>query len=315
MNNNYLILGLVLFFGVLYYCFSSSLTVTEKFTDVTLNGGSDDTNAINALAQIARELMTSTGSVTIPGSLAIQGGVTIGTTIAGTNGTLDVNGNLTVSGNSRTSGNHMVGGTLTSDSYVNAGFGNNSVRLGETWSKGGVYSTNSDLNLMATTGKVYVGAVNFGTSRSTEPNDLFVTGKLQILDPIIRKNQIAGYFKVRAYGYKVPLHYGFNILFENYDRTEKLRNSHGFPESQIHHYRATAMNGTPNTDWHPRYLVVFPGYKIRIYFWRSDGFETSTASYPPGEHIFADNAFTESAHGLQVRFEEDSGEPPNRYAM
>jgi len=283
-------------------------------------------NSINTLAQLATKLMS--GGHTVPGNLTIQGATTLGSTLGVTGnttvgGTLGVTGNTTLGGRLTITGKGVAqdtfesGGDLVGYSYVFAGSNNVRVRLGETWGTPGIYAMgtgtteNDKLTLMSSSGKVHVGS----TLSGVKPHNLIVTGNLQILDPVIRRNQIAGYFKIRAYGYKVPLHYGFNMLFEQHERTEKLRNSHGFPDSQIHFYRATSMNGDNNNDWRPRHLVVFPGYKIRIYFWRSHGFETSTASYPPGEHIFADNAFTEVAHGLQVRFEEESGEPPNRYQM
>ena len=116
MNNYYYILGLVFFLGILYYCFTTSDMVTENFE--TVAGGTDDTNAINTLAQLAKQLMSSTGAI-VPGSLTIQGGATIGTTLAGANGTLTVTGNQTVGGNLDVTGNSTIKGmTITPITFM-----------------------------------------------------------------------------------------------------------------------------------------------------------------------------------------------------
>ena len=94
MNNNYLILGLVLFFGVLYYCFSPS-SVTENFQNQAITSGQDDMNSINTLAQLARNLMS--GGHTIPGNLAIEG--TLRVTGATTLTNLNVTGTTSFANN------------------------------------------------------------------------------------------------------------------------------------------------------------------------------------------------------------------------
>ena len=146
MNNNYLILGLVLFFGILYYCFSSSLTVTENF-----QSSGSDADAINTLAQLARQLISSTGA-TVPGSLTVQGNTTVGGTI--TTGTITTGtGNLNVN-TSRENGKYNT-------------------RVGSIWNHGGVYGENGALELGSQSTQVYIGS-----SSGSANQNLIVTGNL-----------------------------------------------------------------------------------------------------------------------------------------
>ena len=176
MNNNYLILGLVLFFGVLYYCFSPS-SVTENFQNQAVTSGQDDMNSINTLAQLARQLMS--GGTTLPGNLTVQGNTTI-------SGNTTVGGILTITGKTIAQNTFEASGDLVGYSHVWGGTGSNRVRLGETWGAPGIYGigtstgNNDKLNLMSSSGKVYVGAVDFGASKSTVSNDLIVTGNLNV---------------------------------------------------------------------------------------------------------------------------------------
>jgi len=202
MNNNYLILGLVLFFGILYYCFSSSLSVTENFQGQAVYNGQDDINAINTLAQLARQLMTSTGAVTVPGSLAIQGNLNVNGEIGDTTigravirrGTASPDWTKIQFGDGsgwrirfqRNDANPVMDiydngalnttGTISTNGYLFAGptSSTNQVRVGELYGKSGVYAVNSELNLAASNSKVYIG------SSSGITNDLMVTGNLNI---------------------------------------------------------------------------------------------------------------------------------------
>ena len=196
MNNNYLILGLVLFFGILYYCFSSSLTVTENF-----QSSGSDADAINTLAQLARQLISSTGA-TVPGNLTIGGHLNVNGTIAGavmmrgtaspdvtkiqfgdgtgwriryqvtdTNPVMDImdTGSLFTKGQITSNNGNIIARDIdTSGKYK--------TRLGGIWSHGGVYGENGSLELGSKNNKVYIGAEN-----NSANTDLIVTGNLNIL--------------------------------------------------------------------------------------------------------------------------------------
>ena len=135
----YIIIFVIL--ATIYYI-QTQLKNTEGFADVPTQGlgGVDDTNAINTLAQIAKNLMA--GSLTIPGSLTLKGdlvfpdaniikaagrlhispgeilyllpktNVTIGKELGGS-GDLVVQGNQTVGGNIGITGNQTVGGNIS----------------------------------------------------------------------------------------------------------------------------------------------------------------------------------------------------------
>ena len=150
MNNNYLILGLVLFFGVLYYCFSSS-SVTENFQNQAVTSGQDDMNSINTLAQLARQLMS--GGTTLPGNLTVQGNTTV-------QNSLGVTGTITT-----------LNDNIIARSTDNGG--KNKTRLGGIWNHGGVYGENGALELGSQSTQVYIGS-----SSGSANQNLIVTGNL-----------------------------------------------------------------------------------------------------------------------------------------
>ena len=261
MNNYYYILGLVFFLGILYYCFTTSDMVTENFE--TVAGGTDDTNAINTLAQLAQQLMTSTGAVTVPGSLAIQGGATIGTTFK------------------------VTGATALADLAAGA------TKVSTLAATGNTALTTLGVSGLTTLGNLTITGASNMTGATTVANNLTVTGKLTVLDPDMFKSQVAGYYTIRAGGWKAPLYYGVNMLWNDGDFADRVRAAYGFTTTQVSYANIDCRNANNgDNNWVPRGLVVLPGYKAKIILgkdavWNGMG----KPNYTTGSYNFGTNDF------------------------
>ena len=286
MDNYYYIIVIAIFVILAYYSMPSD-TITEKFE--TVAGGTDDTNAINTLAQMAQQLMTSTGAVTVPGSLNIQGSAAIGTTFK-------VTGATTLAG--------LTAGSTTVSTL--AATGNTALT---TLGVSGATTTSS---LTVTGNSVVSGTSNI--TGVTTMKDVIINGTLQNLNPLVRKYQVAGYLQWRAFGVSYPLHYGFNMFWADHGIKEGIRKKYGWSESIFHHYYGANLNqgGDGNQDWTPRGLVVFPSYKITIYVWDPCLTSLSKQPFPTGEYAFNDNDFSgKRPHAAYVSYAEE-GNPPSQ---
>ena len=280
MDNYYYILAIVLFILIAYYYMPSDV-VTEKFE--TVAGGTDDTNAINTLAQLAQQLMTSTGAVTVPGSLAIQGGATIGTTFK------------------------VTGATALADLAAGA------TKVSTLAATGNTALTTLGVSGLTTLGNLTItGASNM--TGATTIKDVIINGTLQNLNPLVRKYQVAGYLQWRAFGTSHPLHYGFNMFWSDNNLKEGIRRKYGWSESIFHYYYGAQMNQSNDGDqnWTPRGLVVFPGYKITIYVWQPSLDSVNKQPFQTGEYAFNDNDFSgRRPHAAYVSYAEE-GNPPSQ---
>lgn len=116
-------------------------------------------------------------------------------------------------------------------------------------------------------------------------NDLTVKGNVTIngisnMNPLRRKHDVAGYFKIRAFGRKTPLYYGWNQLWPDHNYAINLMARHKIPLccSDVDMRNA----GDNDKNWTPRHLVVFPGYVARLYYW--DVPSTPADVYTTGEY-------------------------------
>ena len=183
------------------YYIQNNLKTSEDFENVPAQslGGVDDTNAINTLAQISKQLMA--GGITVPGNIIIQGdlvfpnattikgagrlhmggeellyilnkkGVMIGKEWGGT-GDLQVQGNQHVGGNLGIGGVLNVGNTISSKGNLNARTDGFNTRVGGIWTAPGVYAEGgANLEIGAGSGNIYVGAANMSAHQN-----LWVTG-------------------------------------------------------------------------------------------------------------------------------------------
>jgi len=179
----------------LYFIYKYNESLTENFADVpTQNlGGVDDTNAINTLAQIAKQLMT--GGVTVPGNINIKDGV-LDIKAAGDSGySASFTGgnkeapyiNFMNKADGKRNGyimgapdkfilanNVQVGGGLTSDNNINARTGEFNTRIGGIWTAPGIYAEgDKNLEVGAGSGTVFIGAAN-----GAKNQNLNVTGRI-----------------------------------------------------------------------------------------------------------------------------------------
>jgi len=292
----YIIIFVIL--ATIYYI-QTQLKNTEGFADVPTQGlgGVDDTNAINTLAQIAKNLMA--GSLTIPGSLTLKGdlvfpdantikaagrlhispgeilyllpkaNVIIGKEWGGT-GDLVVQGNQTVGGNIGITGNQTVGGNIA-------------------------ITGNEDIK------------GNLTVTGNETVNGIMTIGGALMMAPIYRKHMPAGYIFVRAYGFKIPLYYGFNQMWPDHNVAMVVKSKLGAKQNMMHYTNIDIRQaGDPN--WTPRYLTVLPGYKIRLYYW-GPFFVAKDAAYATGEYDWEGGSPGNALHGAYVSLAEENPGP------
>jgi len=320
----YIIILVIL--ATIYYIQSKLLIEGFEAAPAQSLGGVDDTNAINTLAQISKQLMA--GGITVPGNIIIEGDLVFPkpTTIKGA-GRLHIggeellyilnkagvmigkewggNGNLTVQGNTTIGGYLAINGSLSpahsvwhtsTDGKHRLHYGNNSHTFYKT-ADAHVWRNRDDHDRMV---------LDHGANLRVD-GGLTVGGHFILNNPIYRKHDIAGYFHIRAYGWRTPLYYGFNMMWSDHNIKEAVRAKWGWNESMFSHsIHDMRQHGDPN--WHARYLVVFPGYKIKIYSW--DGsFIDRVGVRGAGEYPFGDGVPT--IHGAFVSLAEE-GDPPER---
>jgi len=112
------IISIIFMMIVIYQIYQINCVVFKEGFEGTSQSiaGVDDTNAINTLAQIAKNLMA--GGLTVPGNMNVTGDtkVTGNTNVTGALGvgtTLNVTSNTALGGNLNVTGNTILGGTLT----------------------------------------------------------------------------------------------------------------------------------------------------------------------------------------------------------
>jgi len=119
--------------------------------------------------------------------------------------------------------------------------------------------------------------VSFGSEGVSILGNLSLTGNIKMND-MFRKNQPAGYFGVYAYAYKVPLFYGWNIMWLDHNRSMNLRKNTKKPVR----YVGLDMRANNDDNWIPRYLTIFPGYIAKLYYWGSNS--TAADAYSAGDY-------------------------------
>ena len=101
------------------------------------------------------------------------------------------------------------------------------------------------------------------------------------------------YYKIRGFGYKVPLYYGWNVLWPDNTWTEFLRTNVTWNGSTSDKYINNNGVNLVNTcqkdsDCSARYVAVKPGYKISTYAYTSNLTMTYMETIYPGEYLFDD---------------------------
>ena len=137
-----------------------------------------------------------------------------------------------------------------------------------------------------------VSIVPSGPNISSEDNINNIDSIINYLgfpDPI----DPCGFYKIRAYGYRVPLYYGWNVLWSDNTWTEFIRNNIKWNGSNsdkyVNNHGVDLITGS-NQDpyWSARYLAVKPGYKISTYAYTTDSTMTFMETVHPGEYSYDD---------------------------
>ena len=272
----YLIIILIIL--VIYYLIKCWNIKVEYFADTSKPAvqeqsitGSDDTNAINTLAKIAKQLMD--GGLTVPGQMTVTNKVIVDQLV--------VNKDSTFTGIVNASTDVNTKGKLTVD---------------------GIITANTDIN---TTGTLTVGKGATLTGDVNINDNLTVNKNLIRMNPIYRKHDIAGYYQIRAYGYKIPIYYGFNMLWADHNYKERLRQKYKWEEYMFSYTNLDLRQSNDgDQNWVARYLVIFPGYKARMYSWGSNQMEDrDNKIYTSGEYPFSDN--NKRLHSIFIALDEE----------
>ena len=342
----YIIILVIL--ATIYYI-QTKFKETEGFESVPAQsvGGIDDTNAINTLAQISKQLMvggvTVPGAMTVTGALTVNGGITTpkgtGYKVTSSNGQsygiwggagsgfatdngLEIHtykpdggwaGNpLNIVGNdTRVNGNLNVGGEIRGNCAADQ---ENGFRFPyHCWMK--VARTDGGQDpyklLYENSGKTVFRSPNGFEFRNPQDQVLFRIDNNGITNntTLFRKHDTAGYFHIRAYCWRTPIYYGFNMMWNDNNIKEAVRAKWGWNESMFNNsIQDMRQSNDGDQNWTARYLVVFPGYKVRLYSW--DGsFIDRIGVQGVGEHAFGDN--NQRIHGIYVALAEE-GDPPDR---
>ena len=337
----YLII-LVLAF-VAYYSLKCFNQTKEGFADAQTVDGIDESNSVNTLAKIAKDIMEG-GGLKVAGGLSVSG--TGNDKISGPNGTLRMNNQgIQLGGPNNgyeTNSAQITAGLHDADSLCLVGMGKDgSKRKITMWNEGGLkingpvlgdanFTPGGGIRIPAKNGASHriIGGCGPGCAGENsiefhaykpdgnwEANPITIAGSNVTFNgnvirtnPIYRKHDIAGYYQIRAYGWKVPIYYGFNMFWTDHNYKEALRNKYGWPEYMFNN-RNMDMRQSNDGDqnWTARFLTVFPGYKVRMYSW--DGF-LNARDEPvrgAGEYPFGDN--NKRIHGIYVALAEE-GDPP-----
>jgi len=118
--------------------------------------------------------------------------------------------------------------------------------------------------------------------------NLSVKGDVIRSNPIYRKHDIVGYYSILEKGSKIPLYYGINMTWGDWDVVDKIRKKYTCPVN----WAGMDLRWLNNIYFQTGNLVVFPTYKCRFYFRKT---ETSVYAlegskpYKSGEYNFKDH--------------------------
>jgi hypothetical protein len=258
----YILLILLIIIMFKPYKTIESMTVAELGIDI---------GAIKTLSDLANDLMKK-GNLTIPGALVITGGLTVSGESNHTN--LKVNGPLTIK-NWELNAN---------DGHLRYNY-NGDLRYAMHNPKAKEYGLYSVDNIISEAGNIISKA---GT---VSANKLYLA-KDQ------RKYIEGGRYHVRGHGANTPLYNGWNFLWQdgNQNWTEWYRKRvqwNGSSSQKYFHYsigNTMVQSNGGDVNWMPRFLIVMPGFKAKLYFHIS-GYKMGDATtiYTEGEYELSQN--------------------------
>jgi hypothetical protein len=125
-----------------------------------------------------------------------------------------------------------------------------------------------------------------------------------------------GTYKIRAYGFRIPLYVGWNLMWNDHGWGERVRNQRKWNNSTddryINYCNVDMRNaGDSDNNWLARYYSLMPGYKLQFYAsWEKVGPEYT------GEQTFGDNAFSgRRVHAIAVKSISDDWTLPENLAV
>jgi len=233
-------------------------------------------------------------------------------------GNVLVDQDLTVSGNSTVTGTLTVNNTTTLKNHITfippSSSTNQSYTLytaGDN-ATGGVVSNSLDMHTYQN-GEWRTHALSVGNDGNVKLyNNLNVSGSLSIGGPInyagmAQTGMPVGTYKIRAHGFRIPLYYGWNMMWYDHGWSEKMRTRvtwNGSTDERFVNYAGLDLRQYNDGDnnWLARYYSLLPGYKLQFY-----------APYTPvgpeytGEQTFGDNSFEgKRVHMIAVRLVSES---------
>jgi hypothetical protein len=225
-------------------------------------------------------------------------------------------GNLTTTGNITATGNITSNGTINSYADIDPngkgsifGHSNKTQAIGIGYNT--IYTAGSTVDQplnIQTKGKGDIGLISGGAVNITGP--IVMKDTYQNLDKMRRLHDPAGYFRIRAYQYKTPIYYGWNMMWACHGSGLKYESTTG-DISKITYNNIDMRNaGDGNTDWSPRHLVVYPGYIATLYYFGYDStsgdiFQTGIYNFKNGFPASANIQAIRRVHGIYVSFVEE----------
>ena len=275
------------------------------------------------------------------------------------NGDVKINGTISANTTTKETNPTSFGQTIINGGKINIGDSNNTINIDKSTTSG-IVINNNNYSLLSATNKPIItfnklidkwnldGQLTISGNTTLSSSSLRAKKNISMLsnttisnnlvvDGIIKDTvfpypiDVAGYFKVRAYGCRTPLFYGWNLLVRHsrgiYNYEENLFDTilkigWGTKITEIDKYinHIALFNAIHYTDtnWCARYLAVKPGFKITLYkAGKVDdqfpiGKLLSTLikgdSYKYGEQLFDDN--TNIIYLIAVQLETESWDLP-----
>ena len=284
------------------------LKTKEGFADTINTSDPDLVKSITTLGQVCKDLQA--GGLTVPGALNIKSVINTDGDIT-TKGAINATGDINAKGVINATGDINAGGNINLKKNIFLGDGK------QDWGsvvsiRGGVndngyleFKNKEDERQCYLMGKPD-GA--YFSKNLTVDGNITVNGEVNRNNPIYRKHDIAGYYSILEKGYKIPLYYGINMTMIDWKAANTFRTNYKYPVNCA----GLDMRQYNNDNFTNGNLVVFPSYKVKLYFWDKEGHLYSNREpYEFGEHGFSGHP--NAAHAIWVTYKEDSEPPRDLY--
>ena len=256
---------IIIYLFALVICYSKMLNIE----------GFDNNEALQNIAS-----MYNSGTMTVQ-NLKVTGNADItGSTLIG--GNTSIGGNASIGGNTNVSGISTLGKFIIKDSTISA---QNSLDM--------IFNTDKSIKV-CDVGTDTLSSGSFQIGNIVSQNSLRV-GNASVIEQdfsrLTKKNiNMAGLFGVRGYSSRVPLYFGWNMLWSDKNTTTFAKNliaryGSGLTAGNLS-YCGLEMTQSDNkdTNWHPAYLALLPGYVAKFFYW--DFVSTTNDIYTEGQYYW-----------------------------